>query len=1020
MKVFREFRLDGINHCLWRAEERVPLTPKAFDVLRYLVEHSGRLVSQEEILESLWPDSYVNPEIVKKYVLRIRKVLGDEADKPIFVATFPRRGYQFIAPVQDERFPASSRTVQQATKTIVGRENALAQLDNFLDNAVQGERQIVFITGEAGIGKTTLADLFQQTATSRRKLRIARGQCVEGFGGKEPYYALLEAIGQLLRDPDENPFVQALMNRAPTWLIQFPSLVKPEQREVLQREILGATRERMLREMCEVLEVLTAENPLVFILEDLHWVDGATLDVISALARRRESAKLVLVGTYRPADVLISQSPLKALKQDLLVHNLCHEIALERLEKSDVAEFLASQFPQAEFPAGLANLIYRHSGGNALFMTEIVQQMVKSRLIAEVHGSWTLTRPLDKFDPGIPETLQQLIEVQFEQLDNSEQNILKSACVAGDSFSVWALVTSINPESNRIEAICEGLAEKQQFIKAAGIQELASGEFSAHYEFRHSLYREVLYRRLSDVARSNLHRALGDRSKVLCTPDRLEIAGELAAHFEEGHAYEQAVHYLILAAETSARRFAYREAIQTLQHALKLVAKAPAHTRAQHEIEILETIGDAYYCLGAMAESAKTHEAQANRAAGAGLKAAEVSALNALVRPFGFIDPTRGLLAVERAVQVSAEAGDPLLHARCEMLAACTRLIYDTWRKEDAEACASASQKVRKSGGFPTIGYPEMLYGYVQSLQGNYREALKIADAGIPKLDRAADSMVHFFSLGGKTLALLHSGQFGELMQIIREGKAAAEKNGNSAWLFIFREAWLRILVLDYEGARQLGESVGDGEAGHLRGQPKTIAKVAKGYLEIERGNYEQAVVCFEDVLDPELTPRFFLHWYWRLQAQLGIANAWLAAGNLHSSQTGAELFSEFALSTSDPNLHALAWDLQARIAVAQRNQKLAEESLEKGLAILEQFEVPVSAWRVHATAYDLYRHKTKKLAEMHRARAEAYMRNLADSFAPDEPLRNSFVSAQSIRRVLNPAGTHASSNARKRSLTSG
>src|SRR5215468_2791529 len=101
MKLFGEFRLDRVNHCLWRGEERVSLTPKAFDVLRYLVEHSDRLVSHEEILEALWPETYVNAEVVKKYVLGIRKVLGDRPDKPTFVATFPRRGYQFVAPVRD-------------------------------------------------------------------------------------------------------------------------------------------------------------------------------------------------------------------------------------------------------------------------------------------------------------------------------------------------------------------------------------------------------------------------------------------------------------------------------------------------------------------------------------------------------------------------------------------------------------------------------------------------------------------------------------------------------------------------------------------------------------------------------------------------------------------------------------------------------------------------------------------------------------------------------------------------------
>jgi hypothetical protein len=100
----------------------------------------------------------------------------------------------------------------------------------------------------------------------------------------------------------------------------------------------------MVREICETLESLTAQDPLVLILEDLHWVDPSTLDFISALARRRGPAKLLLLGTYRPADVIISGSPLKPLKQDLVLHNLSHEIALERLEESDVAEYIAIKF----------------------------------------------------------------------------------------------------------------------------------------------------------------------------------------------------------------------------------------------------------------------------------------------------------------------------------------------------------------------------------------------------------------------------------------------------------------------------------------------------------------------------------------------------------------------------------------------------------------------------------------------------------------------------------------------------
>ena len=101
MKQFHSFRLDTVNHCLWHGEDRVSLTPKAFDVLRYLVDHADRLVTQDEILAALWPETYVNPEVIKKYILEIRKALGDRSDETEFIETFPRRGYQFVASVSE-------------------------------------------------------------------------------------------------------------------------------------------------------------------------------------------------------------------------------------------------------------------------------------------------------------------------------------------------------------------------------------------------------------------------------------------------------------------------------------------------------------------------------------------------------------------------------------------------------------------------------------------------------------------------------------------------------------------------------------------------------------------------------------------------------------------------------------------------------------------------------------------------------------------------------------------------------
>jgi len=172
-----------------------------------------------------------------------------------------------------------------------------------------------------------------------------------------------------------------------------------------------------------------------------------------------------------------------------------------------------------------------------------------------------------------------------------------------------------------------------------------------------------------------LHLGLAARLQTLCTPGRRELASEVAFHFEEGRDYESAIRYLVLAAENAASRFAYRDSIQVLQHALKLVPKIPSDVGAEWELQMLELIGDAHYALGAMSDSATAYEAEASRAAQTGLRAAQVRALSCLVRPYGLIDPDRGLAAMPEAEQVSRALGDALLLARTQMLAAGIRLL---------------------------------------------------------------------------------------------------------------------------------------------------------------------------------------------------------------------------------------------------------------------------------------------------------------------------------------------------------
>jgi len=520
MKEFNPFRLDTVNQCLWRRgdgedDERILLTPKAFAVLRHLVEHAGRLVTQGELIEAVWPDTFVQPEVLKYQIADIRSRLGDRPKNSFFIETLPRRGYRFIAAVREWGIAGSATSTSCVQTRLVGRDRELGSLRTSLQRALKGERQIFFVTGEPGIGKTALVDEFQrQAAVETRLLRVARGQCVEGRGGAEAYYPMLEALGQLCRGPEGDRAVEILAAQAPTWLVQFPALLKREHRQMLQQEMLGVTRERMLREILEALDTLSRVTPLLLVFEDLQWVDPFTVDLISALARQRTTARLMLVVTKQPAGMAIPGHPLKTLRQDLLLHHLCQETTLARLTLTDVAAYLIAESPVARLTAGFADLIYRRSEGNPLFMVAALDHMAERGQISRDKGAWHLRVALEEIDLEVPETLRQMIEAQIDQRTLEEQRALEAASVVGSTFCASDVATAMDINTELLEELFDRLARRSRVVRACGMRQLEDGNISQTFEFVHGLYREVLYMRQTPARRTKLHQHVTARLEV--------------------------------------------------------------------------------------------------------------------------------------------------------------------------------------------------------------------------------------------------------------------------------------------------------------------------------------------------------------------------------------------------------------------------------------------------------------------------------------------------------------------------
>lgn len=1012
MRRFQSFRLDSANQCLWHEEARVALTPKAFGVLRYLVEHAGRLVTQEELLEALWPATYINPEVLRKYVLEIRRALGDRPDKPVFIETRPKRGYEFVASVIDEG--AAGMLFPAGTKRLVGRESALAELGGYLIRAQRDERQVIFITGEPGIGKTALVDEFQRRARiNATGLSIARGQCVEGYGGKEPYYPMLEAVGQLCRGSEGGSVVQILATQAPTWLVQFPAFLRREQREMLQREILGATRERMLREISEALETIASQRPLLLVLEDLQWVDPSTIDLISALARRRESAKLMLIGTYRPVDVVLYDHPLKALKQDLLIHHLCHEIAVQPLEEPEVAEYLASECECTAVPEGLSGLIHRYTEGNPLFMVAVLEHMRERQLITQENGKFTLTLSLQEMELHAPESLRQMIEIQIERLSEEEHRVLEVASVTGALFSPAVSATAARMDAENFEKLCEGLSRRQQIVRSADSQEFPEGTTSARYEFVHALYREVLYNRQSPGSRKKIHLHVGARLEVLYAQRRSEAAPELAHHFEQGGDCLRAVKYLQLASNTAGQRFEPRQAADILEHAVTLAKKLPDTESAKYEITILEKLATIYLSSGD-SRAIPTSESLVSSAAQRGLVEVGVDALLKMTWQLLWTDSEQCLKALERALQLNADCKDPLLHARTVTRCSVCTAFARGWDAKYVEECRDALNIIRKRGNRLMLGSSLTDYSYIQWLSSEYRAAFQSATEGLAATIQESQNNPYlndaFLRYMIVPWSLLFLGKWGQARHEFDQTIAIMERNADyhQALAYKIYGAWLNVLTMDFAGVLEICDSIipllrdVDGYRIDAR-----FGSVLMACAELGLANFEGAHGLLSATQhDMEILP-MTADWYWRTLIESALTELWLAKGELVRARLHAENSVKLALTTDERTLQALALEANARVALAEEDFDCVQDSLAMALKAMEGFQVPLAQWRVDAAAAELHqRLGNKDLANNHRELSRDTIMRLANSLPTEDPLRHTFLSAPMIRKILGDAET--------------
>jgi len=535
---FDAFDLNELNARLSRNGQPLAVAPTPFAVLCALVRQTGSLVTKGALLDAVWGHRYVSDSVLKTAISELRTVLGDDAKQPRYIETVPRRGYRFIG-------RASAQTPQSAgvqpvaiAPGLVGRAAEMSRLRDAWGLAASGKRAIVWVAGDPGVGKTTMVDHF---VAGLSDVGIGRGQCVEHYGDGEPYLPILDAIGELCRD--DPSLVDMLRAVAPFWLMQLPWLTTVDERETLRRDLAGARPDRMLRELGEFLDRYSERRPIVLVTEDLHWSDHATIELMDYIGRRRGRGRLMWISTFRLADVIAQDHPLKAVRSEFRLHGFCEEIVLDPFSEEEVATYIAQRAPSLGATESDVRALHERTDGLPLFVAQLVADLAAQKL---PDGPVSPAKWLERM--ALPENLAAIIDHYVARLTSEQRAVLEAAAVCGIEFRVDTVATALAQDPAKVAAICDALARAYRWL--APSDEPRGLAANPTYRFRHAIFQQAIYERIAPRVRTDLHRDIGVALERERDAGLAVATSELAMHFERGGDARTALSHCVDAAES--------------------------------------------------------------------------------------------------------------------------------------------------------------------------------------------------------------------------------------------------------------------------------------------------------------------------------------------------------------------------------------------------------------------------------------------------------------------------------------
>jgi serine/threonine protein kinase/tetratricopeptide (TPR) repeat protein len=542
------------------------------------------------------PPSFLNPELPRALDQLILEML--QKDGRLRPGTSEVMYRLSLAHDSNIATALSAVTVTSRPRTtqtsVVGREQELDAMNHEFQRAQRGKARMVVISGEAGVGKTTLVEAFVRQLDERGEpVRVGRGRCSERLAGSEAYLPVLEALDSLQKSEQLGSLSRLIRSLAPSWYAQLmPPSDNDSSAARLAAETVGGSQERLKREIGTLLEEVGRIQPVMLWFDDVHWADPSTTDLIGYLARRLDSTRLLIVATGRPSELAQARHPFLSLKLDLIGRGLCREISPSYLDVPAIDRYIALQFPEHHFPSGLAGLIHARTEGNPLFMSDLLRDLRRRLIVQQKDGRWVIADDLSAIARELPESVRSLIQRKLDGLDDTDRRLLGAASVQGMDFDSAVMAAALQLDEEDVETRLERLERDYALVRFVRELELPNRALTLRYRFAHHMYQNACFDALRATRRAALGRAIAERLAQRYGDQPCDCLADIALLFEVARDHVRAAEYWNRAAQAAARLYAHDEAARLAQRGLALLKDEPAGPgRAAAELALLMTYG---------------------------------------------------------------------------------------------------------------------------------------------------------------------------------------------------------------------------------------------------------------------------------------------------------------------------------------------------------------------------------------------------------------------------------------------